>query len=192
MDTAVEWAPVLRVSTAPQNGANYPGTDLGDALAQSARVIRGNVGAEVITIDHSSWDMHTGLGTLDDGDMRLMADDLAKSIAAFFTDLGALADNVTMVTISEFGRRVIENGDAGLDHGWGNAMLLLGAGVKGGTVYSKWPGLDLTAGAEADLSVTTDYRSVLYEVVKTQFPNVSLPSMFPGLSYNRVGVMQGA
>jgi len=95
-------------------------------------------------------------------------------------------------TISEFGRRVVENGDAGLDHGWGNAMLVLGAGVKGGSVYAKWPGLDASETVDGDLKVTTDYRSVLYEVVNARFPGVSLPSLFPGFAPERVGVMLGA
>jgi uncharacterized protein (DUF1501 family) len=192
MVTASEWGPVLASDAQPQNGAVYPaGSELGDALAQSARLIRADVGAEVITIDHSSWDMHTDIGTLDDGDMREMADELAKSMAAFFTDLGSLGAKVTMVTISEFGRRIAENGGAGTDHGWGNSMFVLGAGVKGGDVYAKdWPGLSDTD--EGDLKVTTDYRSVLYEVVKTQFPDVSLAKMFPGFAPERVGVMLGA
>lgn len=192
MSTASDWNPVLQVPTAPRNGAVYPTTDLGDALAQSARLIRADVGAEVITVDHSSWDMHTDLGTLDDGNMIVMIDDLAKSVAAFFADLGPLAANVTLLTISEFGRRVLENGDAGVDHGYGNAMLLLGAGVKGGSVYGTWPWLDADKLVDGDLNVTTDYRSVLSEVVRIQFPSVSLPTLFPGFSPERVGVMVGA
>jgi uncharacterized protein (DUF1501 family) len=193
METAAEWSPVLQTSAQPQNGAVYPGgSDLAAALAQSARLIRADVGAEVITVDHPSWDMHTGIGTLRDGDLRLNADDLAHSIAAFFTDLGSLGSRVTLVTISEFGRRVAENGDAGADHGWGNAMLVFGAGVNGGSVITKWPGLDPVDLDEGDLKVTMDYRSVLYEVVKTQFPAVSLPTLFPGFTPERVGVMVGA
>ncbi|MGI8701719.1 MAG: DUF1501 domain-containing protein [Nocardioidaceae bacterium] len=190
--TAADWRPVLQTSANPQNGAVYPKTDLGDALAQSARLIRADVGAEVITVDHSSWDMHTDLGTLADGNMNVMIDDLAGSIAGFFADLGPLAANVTLITISEFGRRVVENGDAGLDHGYGNAMLLFGAGVKGGSVYGTWPGLRDAQLRDGDLDVTTDYRSVLSEVVKTRFTSVSLPTLFPGFAPERVGVMLGA
>ncbi len=191
METASEWDPVLQTPADPQNGAVYPsGSDLGNALAQSARLIRADVGAEVVTIDHSSWDMHTGLGSLDNGDMRLMADDLAKSIAAFFTDLGTLSASVTLITISEFGRRIAENGDAGTDHGWGNSMFVMGAGVRGGDVYTSWPGL--ADSQEGDLKVTTDYRSVLYEVLKSRFPEVSLSTLFPGFAAERVGVMLGA
>jgi uncharacterized protein (DUF1501 family) len=191
LNTANEWKPVLKTSKDPQNGAVYPATDLGDALAQSARLIRADVGAEVITVDHSSWDMHTNLGTLDVGEMRLMADDFAKSIAAFFIDLGMLAANVTLITISEFGRRVAENGDAGLDHGYGNAMLVMGAGVKGGSVYGTWPGLAADQLVDGDLAVTTDYRSVLYEVVNARFSGIDATKLFPGFKPERVGVMQG-
>lgn len=192
MSTAAAWGPVLETPANPEHGAVYPNTDLGESLAQSARLIKANVGAEVITVDHSSWDMHTDLGTLGDGNMIVMIDDLAGSIAAFFADLGDLAANVTLMTISEFGRRVLENGEAGVDHGYGNAMLLFGAGVKGGDVYGTWPHLDASELVDGDLDVTTDYRSVLSEVVKTQFPEVSLPALFPGFQPERVGVMVGA
>jgi uncharacterized protein (DUF1501 family) len=192
LDTADAWNPVLQTPETPANGATYPATDLGDALMQSARVIRANVGAEIITVDHSSWDMHTDLGTLDDGLMTPMVDELANGVAAFFTDLGDLASNVTVVTISEFGRRVIENGDAGLDHGYGGLMMLFGAGVIGSKVYGKWPGLAPEDTVDGNLAVTTDYRSVLYEVMRTRYPNIQLSTLFPGFKAKKVGVMQGA
>jgi uncharacterized protein (DUF1501 family) len=190
MSTADQWGPVLKVPQQPQHGASYPSSDLGDALAQSARLIRADVGAQTITVDHGSWDMHTDLGTLDVGLMRGMVSDLSDSLSAFFTDLGTLADHVTVVTISEFGRRVAENGDAGLDHGYGNAMLLLGAGVKGGTVYGSWPGLSGSELKDGDLDVTRDYRSVLTEVVRSRFPDVSIPTLFPGFKPEKIGVMR--
>jgi uncharacterized protein (DUF1501 family) len=136
--------------------------------------------------------MHTDVGTLDDGEMRVMADDLARSLAAFFTDLGSLGSLVTLVTISEFGRRVAENGDAGLDHGYGNAMLVMGGGVRGGRVYGSWPGLDPWHLVDGDLAVTTDYRSVLWEVVEARFGSVSLARLFPGFRPPRLGMMRRA
>jgi uncharacterized protein (DUF1501 family) len=192
LNTASEWKSVLNTSQNPQHGAHYPQTGLGDALAQSARLIRADVGAEVITVDHSSWDMHTNLGTLDSGEMRVMADDLGQAVAAFFADLGSLSHKVTLITISEFGRRVAENGDAGLDHGYGNAMLVMGAGVRGGKVYGTWPGLGPDELVNGDLAVTTDYRSVLYEVVKSRFGKVSLSKLFPDFKPEPVGVMKGS
>ena len=113
---------------------------------------------------------------------------LARSIAAFFEDLGPAADRVTLVTVSEFGRRVVENNNYGLDHGWGNVMFLVGAGVRGG-YHGTWAGLE--AGNDADLTVTTDYRSVLSEVVRTRTP-VSTATVFPHFSPERVGAMVGA
>ncbi|MBS2938603.1 DUF1501 domain-containing protein [Nocardioides sp. J2M5] len=164
----------------------YPGSQLGKALADVSRIIRSGVGAEVITVDQGDWDMHTDLGTLEWGDMKRNAGDLASSIAAFFADLGPLADRVTLVTLSEFGRRVQENDNYGTDHGFGNVMLVAGAGVKGGQYYGSWPGLHNTL--DGDLLVTTDYRSVLTEVVTRRF-GVTVGQVFPGFTPQAVGVM---
>ncbi len=181
-----DFAPVRASSATPANGAAYPRDDLGDALAAAARTIRAAVGAEVITVDHGSWDHHASLGTLEWGDMKTMTDVFAKSVAAFFTDLGPLASKVTVVTVSEFGRRVKENASWGLDHGHGNVMFLLGAGVRGGRYYGSWPGLTNTE--NADLRVTLDYRSVLGEVVSSRF-GASTAQVFPGVTMQPVGVM---
>jgi len=166
--------------------SSYPDTDLGRALAQVARVIRGNVGVEAFTVDQGDWDMHAGLGTADGGWMVNNLRELAGAVAAFLGDLGDQAGKVTLVTISEFGRRVVENASQGLDHGYGNVMLLAGAGVRGGQFYGSWPGL--RADGDADLLVTTDYRSVLAEVVATRF-GASTATVFPSFSPAPVGVM---
>jgi len=172
----------------PHPGANYPDTELGQALAEVSRVVRGGVGAGVITVDHGDWDMHADLGTLEWGDMRRNAARLADAVGAFFTDLGETwGSKVTMVVLSEFGRRLVENANRGLDHGHGNTMLVLGAGVRGGQHYGTWP--ELRVGSDADLLVTTDYRQVLAEVVTRRFSGASLPGVFPGLSYAPVGFM---
>ncbi|QYJ03340.1 DUF1501 domain-containing protein [Nocardioides panacisoli] len=181
-----DFAPVRNGAATPRNGASYPGnSSLGDALAAAARTIRGDVGAEVITIDHGSWDHHDNLGTLAWGQMQSMTREFSQALAAFFTDLGGLASKVTVVTLSEFGRRTRENANYGLDHGHGNVMLLLGAGVKGG-YYGTWPGLTNTA--DADLLVTTDYRSVLAEVI-TQRLGASPAAVFPRFSPTPVGAV---
>lgn len=164
----------------------YPDTDLGKALSDVSRIVRSGVGAEVVTVDQGDWDMHTDLGTLEWGEMKRNAGDLASSIAAFFADLGPAADRVTLVTLSEFGRRVKENDDYGTDHGFGNVMFVAGAGVRGGRYYGSWPGL--ADSLDADLLVTTDYRSVLTEVVTRRF-GVSVAQVFPGFAPQAVGVM---
>ncbi|GAA4692729.1 DUF1501 domain-containing protein [Nocardioides nanhaiensis] len=182
--TAVkEFAPVTRTN---DGVAAYPRTDLGRALSEVARIIRGDVGVEVLTVDQGDWDHHSDLGTAEWGRMNRNVEDLAGSLAAFFGDLGSQASKVTVVTISEFGRRVKENANFGLDHGYGNVMLVAGAGVKGGTYYGRWPGL--ANETDADLLVTTDYRSVLSEVVSTRF-GASTAQVFPAFSPTSVGVM---
>jgi len=179
---------------ATDNSGNnvYPKTSLARALAAAARIIRGNIGTEVITVDQGEWDMHVDLGTLSNGQMLANAADLGGSLAAFFADLGDQADKVTLVTISEFGRRVLENGNRGLDHGWGNVMFVAGQGVNGGKVYvnptEKWK--PLNDNLESDLVVTTDYRHVLAEIVKARFSGAKPSTVFPGLgSYQPLGFM---
>lgn len=162
----------------PAHGAVYPSTwpatGLAEALRDAANLIKRNVGTSVISIDFGSWDMHADYGNQGGGQMKSMVWGFAASVAAFFKDLGPVGDRVTLATISEFGRRVQENGNRGLDHGWGNMMLLLGAGVKGGRYYGRWPGLSQGKLVAGDLEVTTDYRNVLGEVI------APLPRPVPG------------
>jgi uncharacterized protein (DUF1501 family) len=170
---------------AADNRATYPGSELGASLATAAQIIRGDVGVEVITVDQGDWDMHTDMGRVGGGWMRNNAEDLASSIAAFFTDLGPLESKVTLVTLSEFGRRVVENDSGGTDHGYGNVMFVAGAGVRGG-FHARWPGLSNTY--DADLTVTTDYRQVLADIASKRF-NASVAKVFPGLKWQPTGVM---
>jgi uncharacterized protein (DUF1501 family) len=170
---------------AADNGNTYPGGGLGQSLATAAQIIRGDVGVEVITVDQGNWDMHTDMGSADGGWMSNNAEELAKSIAAFFADLGTQESKVTLVTMSEFGRRVVENDSNGTDHGYGNVMFVAGAGVRGGYL-GRWPGL--ANSYEADLTVTTDYRQVLADIVSKRF-NASVAKVFPGLKWSSTGVM---
>jgi uncharacterized protein (DUF1501 family) len=179
-------APVVAGSSTPTGGATYPRGDLGDALAHAARIIRGDVGVQVITVDQGDWDMHTGVGTLEWGKLKDHAATFASALAAFFADIGSFGEKVTVVCLSEFGRRVAENANYGLDHGHGNVMFLAGAGVRGGRYYGTWPGL--AHGADADLTVTTDYRSVLTEVVRTRF-GADSSRVFPGFVGPSLGTM---
>jgi uncharacterized protein (DUF1501 family) len=181
----------LRKDAAPANGAKYPDGDLGKALAGSARVIRADLGVKVITLDYGGWDHHTDLGTLSQGEFRIRVGELAKAVSAFFADLGAAGDRVTLVTLSEFGRSVRQNGAAGTEHGHGNAMLVLGGGVRGGKVHGKWPGLSAGKLVDGDLAVTTDYRQVLGEVITSRFSDAKLSTVFPGFKpSSSVGVMR--
>jgi uncharacterized protein (DUF1501 family) len=174
--------------------ASYPtdwrARNLSEALRDTARLIKADIGTEVVSVDFGSWDMHQGYGNGGAGWMGDMVDAFARSVDAFVRDLGALRSRVTLVTISEFGRRVAENASSGLDHGWGNAMLLIGGGVKGGAYHGTWPGLGTTNDIDFDLQVTTDYRQVLGEVVHRRFPATAVSQVFPGVPYSPVGVMR--
>jgi uncharacterized protein (DUF1501 family) len=170
---------------AADTGSTYPNTGVGQSLATAAQIIRGDVGVEVITVDQGNWDMHTDMGSADGGWMYNNAKDLAAGMAAFFKDLGTQESKVTLVTLSEFGRRVVENDSNGLDHGYGNVMFVAGAGVRGGYL-GQWPGL--ASSYEADLTVTTDYRQVLADIVSRRF-NASVAKVFPGLKWQSTGVM---
>src|SRR5207244_3996098 len=108
---------------------------------------------------------HVGLGTSDAGWMHNQLTELSTALAAFAKELGDDLNNVTLITLSEFGRRCEENGSQGLDHGHGNAVLVLGGGIKPG-VHGRWPGLAADKLVDGDLAGTTDYRSIVSEVLK--------------------------
>jgi len=179
------------LSTMADSTVAYPtewyATPFAEPLQNAAKLIKADLGTDVIAIDAGAWDLHSGYGSVSSGKMQQNITGLATSLAAFFSDLGSRRSNVTVVTISEFGRRVAENGSKGFDHGWGNMMLVAGAGVKGGQYYGTWTALQ--TGVDADLTVTTDYRNVLGEIVARRFPDRSVPSLFPGLSYAPLGFM---
>jgi uncharacterized protein (DUF1501 family) len=164
---------------APENGAVYPNGPLGQSLKQIAQLIKSEVGLEVAFTDVGGWDTHAAEG----GPQGQLANNLrqiAQAIAAFARDLGSRMSDVTLVTMSEFGRTVRENGNRGTDHGHANVMLLLGGGVKGGKVYGKWPGLAPEHLYEnRDLAITTDFRDVFAEVLTKRLGVASLSSVFP-------------
>jgi uncharacterized protein (DUF1501 family) len=173
----------------PANGAVYPNSDLGRSLRDTARLIKGDVGTRIVTIDEGDWDMHADLGRVDGGWMRDKLVELGSALAAFATDLGPLMDSVTLVTISEFGRRVEENMSSGVDHGWGNAMFVLGGNVVPG-LHGTWPGLADAALVQGDLAVTTDYRAVLADILvnRTGATSDEVKQVFPGYTGTTLGV----
>ena len=168
---------------------DWPARPLGDALKDTAALVKADIGVEVVSLDYGSFDHHANYGTTEWGPMQDKLRGLAQAVDAFFRDLGPTGERVTLVTISEFGRRVKENGSRGLDHGWGNAMLVMGGGVKGGRYLGRWPGLAQGSLVDGDLQVTTDYRQVLGEVLTRRFPDRSIAQVFPGLAYAPLGLM---
>ena len=140
------------------------------------------MGVQVVCLDFDGWDMHDGMGTFDQADswMSTQLRDLSASLAAFATDLGSRINTTTMVTMSEFGRRVEENASGGVDHGHGNAMLLLGGKVNGGRVHGQWPGLAADMLDDGDLAGVTDFRLVLAEIMRKEMRAGWPRQVFPG------------
>jgi uncharacterized protein (DUF1501 family) len=164
----------------PVTDFSYPETEFGLGLRQVAMLVKAEVGLEVAAIDLGGWDTHFAQGGADGAMAGLLAE-LAAGLAAFHADLFDYAGRLTVVAMSEFGRRVQENGSLGTDHGHGSLMLLLGGNVAGGVVHGRWPGL--AAGqlmGPGDLAVTTDYRDVLGEVCLKRLNNTALGAIFPG------------
>ncbi len=173
----------------PAPGANYPNSEFGNNMRQIAQLLKANLGVEAAFTDLSGWDTHQNQGGVN-GQLANRLSDFSASIAAFWRDMGDAADNVTLVTMSEFGRTARENGTGGTDHGHANAMFVLGGQVKGGKVYGRWPGLDndqLNQGR--DLALTTDYRQVLGEVVTHSLGAENLEPVFPGAKLSRAGFL---
>ncbi len=192
LDALETVAALVAADRTPKNGAVYPTGGLGDAMADVARLVRGAAGLQAVSVDFGDWDMHTDLGAAGDGKMLTHLGEVAQSLAAFAQDLGSLFANVTVVTLSEFGRRVEENGSGGVDHGHGNVLLALGGGLNGGQVHGTWPGLAADKLDDGDLAGTTDYRNVLVELlVKRQGLSPSAAAgVFPGLSPAAVGLFR--
>jgi uncharacterized protein (DUF1501 family) len=164
----------------PAPGVEYPNSEFGNRMKQVAQLLKSNLGVEAAFTDIGGWDTHQNQGSVD-GQLSQRLRDFSASIAAFWRDMGNGAENVTLVTMSEFGRTARENGTGGTDHGHANAMFVLGGNVKGGKVYGKWPGLDnhqLNEGR--DLALTTDYRQVLGEVLSKTIGANDLDLVFPG------------
>jgi uncharacterized protein (DUF1501 family) len=168
----------------PENGAVYPNNPLANSLKQIAQLIKSDVGLEVAFADVGGWDTHAGEGGAQ-GQLANNLRNFADSLAAFAKDLGSRMSDVVLVTMSEFGRTVRENGNRGTDHGHANFMFAMGGGVKGGKVHGKWPGLAPEKLYEnRDLAITTDFRDVFGELVTKQLGVASLKQVFPGYDTN--------
>lgn len=188
-DQTFEAVKMLRAANpaqyAPAPGANYPNSEFGNSMRQIAQLLKANLGVEAAFTDVTGWDTHHAQGGVN-GQLANRLADFSASIAAFWRDMGDDAANITLVTMSEFGRTARENGTGGTDHGHANAMFVLGGDVKGGKVYGRWPGLaneQLNQGR--DLALTTDYRTVLGEVVTRTLGAENLELVFPGAGLAR-------
>jgi len=188
-DETFEAVKMLRAANpgqyAPAPDAQYPNSEFGNSMKQIAQLLKANLGVEAAFTDVGGWDTHQNQGSVN-GQLANRLTDFSNSIAAFWRDMGDGAANITLVTMSEFGRTARENGTGGTDHGHANAMFVLGGQVKGGEVYGRWPGLDNDQLNEGrDLALTTDFRQVLGEVVTHSLGAENLDEVFPGAHLNR-------
>ncbi|MDE3105251.1 MAG: DUF1501 domain-containing protein [Acidobacteriota bacterium] len=164
----------------PAAGVVYPNSPFGNSMRQIAQLLKADLGVEAAFSDIGGWDTHQNQGAAE-GQLAARLKEFADTIAAFWQDMGVEAENITLVTMSEFGRTARQNGTGGTDHGHANVMFVLGGNVRGGHVYGQWPGLapeQLNEGR--DLTVTTDYRRVLAEVAWKSMGARNLEQIFPG------------
>jgi len=169
----------------PENGAQYPRNAFGNSLLQIAQLIKAGVGLEVAFTDIGGWDTHVNEGN-SRGQLGNLLLQFSSGIAAFYQDLGQRMDDVVLLTMSEFGRTVRENGNRGTDHGHANAMFVVGNSVRGGKVYGQWPGLKTDQLYEGrDLALTTDFRDVFGEIASKHLGNNNLKGVFPGYASDK-------
>jgi len=167
----------------PAPGADYPRGRFGDSLKQLAQLIKANLGVQVAFADIGGWDHHVHEGSTQ-GQIANVLREFSQSLSALWIDLGDLAEDTVIVTMSEFGRTARENGNRGTDHGHANVMFVMGGPVKGGKVYGRWPGLDQSQLYEGrDLALTTDFRAVLGEAVSRHLGNTRVDQVFPGFDH---------
>jgi uncharacterized protein (DUF1501 family) len=164
----------------PENGAEYPKSPAGQRLQQIGQMIKANIGVEVMFLDCGGWDNHVNEGGAQ-GQLANLLKDLGQSLAAFHQDMSDRMADIVVLTMSEFGRTAKENGNHGTDHGHANCMFVLGGDVKGGRVYGKWPGLEEPQLNEGrDLALTTDFRTVVGEILTSHLGVKDLAPVFPG------------
>jgi uncharacterized protein (DUF1501 family) len=176
----------------PAAGAVYPADDFGKSLQSTAALIKADVGVEAVAIDIDGWDTHIHQGLAPGGAIFNLATKLGSGLGAFHADMfSGNGRNLTVVVMSEFGRRLLENGSFGCDHGHGNAMFVMGNNINGGHVLTQWPGLapqNLFEGR--DLEVTIDFRDILAEIVSQRLMNNNLSIIFPDYTPTFRGVTQ--
>ncbi len=168
----------------PSGAAGYTNGAFSQSLRAVGRLIRMNVGVDVVTVDYGGWDMHNNLVA----EFAARTTEFSRALSAFWTDMANYQDRITLVTMTEFGRRFQENANQGTDHGSASGMLILGGNVRGGNIYGSWPGLAPAALNAGDLAVTTDYRQVLAEILVKRHAETSLASVFPTLKYAPLGI----
>lgn len=162
----------------PDNGALYPDSVLAKKMLQASALIKSNLPTEVICIDSDGWDHHDNLPQF----LNQSLSELGQAMAAFYTDMGSRMANITLLVMTEFGRRVAKNNSNGVDHGTGGLAYVMGKGVNGGQVVADWPGLAAGDLDRGDLAITTDLRSLLGELIQKRLGGGNVSELFPGFA----------
>ena len=174
------------LGSATGDGGAYPVGEFGTAMQSLAQMIKMGSGVEVATVDYGGWDHHYKMNQYFPGH----AAHLAQTLAAFWNDLADYQDRLTVVAMTEFGRRLQENTAGGTDHGAASVMLALGGGVRGGRIYGAWPGLGPGDLRDGDVRVTTDSRHILQEILVNRRGETALAAVFPGVPYQPLGLVR--
>jgi uncharacterized protein (DUF1501 family) len=187
-------SPLVERDYQPSNGAVYNDDELGQQLKTIAQMIKLDAGLKVAAVDFGGWDTHEYETEGNGGYIADLLNQLSTGLSNFYLDLDSgYTDRLSVVVISEFGRRLVQNESQGTDHGHGSVMLALGGNVNGGQVYGQWPGLHNDQLYDhADLAITTDYRQILSELLSTRLGNSNIEAVFPGFSgnYNPLGLFR--
>lgn len=170
----------------------YDDNEFARGLAELARLIKGNTGLRVAAIDMNGWDTHTHQGSADDGNVKRLFEELATGLGRFAADLGDRLDKVTVVVMTEFGRRIDENASYGTDHGHGACVMALGGKLNGGTIHGNWQGLAPSVRDQGDVPGSNDYRNVLGDIVtgRLGLTATDMAAVFPDHRYQPLGIMR--
>lgn len=179
----------------PENGATYPKDGFGNGLREIARLIKARVGLEVAAIDLQGWDTHFIQGATQ-GFQAERARTLAEGLAAFDTDIQAQRGSVSVLVMTEFGRRIQENSSLGTDHGRGFASMVLSDKIKGGRILGPWPSVVDESfavygagGGPGGMLIEHDYRSVFAEVLRGTMGLSNADGVFPQFTPKKVGLV---
>jgi uncharacterized protein (DUF1501 family) len=171
---------------------DYPDNEFARGLAELARLVKGDTGLRVAAIDMNGWDTHTHQGNPDEGRVTGLFEELSTSLARFAGDLGDRLDKVTVVVMTEFGRRVDENASYGTDHGHGACVLVLGGGLDGNKIHGNWEGLAPAVRDQGDVPGSNDYRNVLGDITTARLglTAADMTKIFPNHRYEPLGIMR--
>lgn len=168
--------PALKV----KRKTKFPSGELSSHLQDIARIIKSDIDIPILVTESAVWDTHVGQGA-EEGLLSGCINNLSECLDSFVAEIGERIEDVTVVTVTEFGRTVFENGNKGTEHGKGTCMFVLNGNLKRKNIIADWKDLkpeNLFEGRE--IPITTDYRAVFSEILSSQLGIEDLAKVFPG------------